>query len=300
MSGIWDRTLVYLGLREETDDAHDDHGEAAVARFDADADPHAEHAPRRPAQRRQVAAPDEDGGETPSGERARASRPVAGEPRRSRPGEATGGGRTPSGGDRDGGTPAVPGGDDRRSERSRPSPGRSRETATTASTSGGPAAGTGRPPGSSDPAATRDVPRGARRDPAPVPSAGRPLRREPERTGGSNVTRLPSSDVHVLPVPRGATVRVEIVTISAFDEVEQVGRAARAGELVLFDLRDADATTARRVIDFASGIVYALHGKLDRVGPRAFLLRPRGVEVPAEERQRLDERGYQVPAGSEA
>jgi cell division inhibitor SepF len=297
MSGIWDRTLVYLGLREETDDVYDDRGEEAVARFDADADPHAEHAPRRPAQRREVAAPDEDGAEASSGERTRASRPAAGEPRRSRRGDEAGGARTPSGGDRDGATRAVPGGDDRRPERSRPSPERSRETATTASASRAPAAGTGRPSSPSDPAAGA---RGVRRDPAPVPPAGRPLRREPERTDGSNVTRLPSSEVHVLPVPRGATVRVEIVSISAFDEVEQVGRAARAGELVLFELRDADATTARRVVDVASGIVYALHGKLDRVGPRAFLLRPRGVEVPAEERQRLHERGYQLPAGSEA
>lgn len=292
MSGLWDRTLVYLGLREETDDDYDgayddaaaDRGDPAVARFDADTDPHAERAPQRPAARRRAAAEtDDDGPATPApaSESSRASRTAAGERRGAR---------------------AATSADDRTSERFRPTSERTRGTASTTGSSRGSSAGT-EPLRSASAAAAparREVPRSARQDPAPDPAADRPIRRESERGDGSNVTRLPSPDVHVLPVPRGAAVRVEIVTITAFDEVEQVGRRVRAGEPVLFDLRDADATTARRVVDVASGIVYGLHGRLERVGPRAFLVRPRGVEVPEEERRRLDELGYRVPAGSEA
>jgi cell division inhibitor SepF len=56
MSGVWDRTLVYLGLREEPDHAFDDLSEDEVARFDADHDPDAAHAPPRPADLRRASA----------------------------------------------------------------------------------------------------------------------------------------------------------------------------------------------------------------------------------------------------
>jgi cell division inhibitor SepF len=277
MSGLWDRTLVYLGLREETDDAYDDAfdepGEATVARFDADTDPHAERAPQRPADRRR-AAPDR----TADADRAsgtdrpgRSERPVdRSEGRSERPADRT---------------------------EDRPRTRASREDARTTGT------GAARRAASTGPSAPRDDTdraddRGARRTTG-TPSA-RPTRRDPSGPDGSNVTRLPGSDVHVLPVTRGPSVHVEIVNVATFDEVEQVGRRARAGEPVLFDLRDADTTTARRVVDFVSGTVYALRGRLERVGARAFLVRPRGVELPEQERERLAEQGYRVPAGSEA
>jgi cell division inhibitor SepF len=271
MSGLWDRTLVYLGLREESDEVHDEveaaRGDPAVATFDADADPHAERAPRRPAERRRTSAAEPNteptAERTSEGERARAGRPAV---------TRTGGG-------------------DRTTERPRPSSERTRGAAAPS--------GSSRSPGGTEPRRGQSTAAAAARA-IPETAPDRPVRREPGRADSSNVTRLPNSEVHVLPVTRGASVHVAIVIITAFDEVEQVGRRVRAGEPVLFDLRDADATTARRVVDFASGIVYGLHGRLDRVASRAFLVRPRGVEVPGEERRRLAEHGYRVPAGSEA
>jgi cell division inhibitor SepF len=275
MSGLWDRTLVYLGLREETDDAYDDAfdepGEATVARFDADTDPHAERAPQRPADRRRT-APDlaADTARAPGSDRPRRSEPPVdrSEGRSERPADRT---------------------------EDRPRTRASREDARTT--------GTARRTASTGPSTPRDDAaraddRGSRR--ATGATSARPTRRDPADPDGSNVTRLPGSDVHVLPVTRGPSVHVEIVNVATFDEVEQVGRRVRAGEPVLFDLRDADTTTARRVVDFASGTVYALRGRLERVGARAFLVRPRGVELPEQERERLAEQGYRVPAGSEA
>jgi cell division inhibitor SepF len=304
MSGLWDRTLVYLGLREESEDAYDDvyddRGEPSVARFDADTDPHAEQAPQRPAERRR-AAPVEPAAEaerTPSPGGGRAARPVAGDRRTSRPGESDNGARPVK--ERDRGTRAPTSAGDRPTPRTRVGSDRARGAAPTGSSRTPTAAAEPIRGAGSDAAAAPEAPRGIGREAAPEPEPSPPVRRDPERSSGPRVTRSASSDVHVLPVTRGVPVHVQIVTITAFDEVEQVGQRVRAGEPVLFDLRDADATTARRVVDFASGIVFGLHGGLDRVGRRAFLVRPRGVELPAEERGRLADLGYRVPAGSEA
>jgi cell division inhibitor SepF len=297
MSGLWDRTLVYLGLREESEDAYDDvyddRGEPSVARFDADTDPHAEQAPPRPAERRRVAPvePAGDAERSPGSEGGRAARPVASDRRTSRPGEPDNGARPVK--DRDRGARAATSAGDRPPQRTRVGPDRVRGGATPTGSSRTSTAATEPVRG-----AGSEAPSGREAASEPVPS--RPIRREPERSSGPRLTRAASSDVHVLPVTRGAPVHVEIVTITAFDEVEQVGQRVRAGEPVLFDLRAADATTARRVVDFAAGIVFGLHGRLDRVARRAFLVRPRGVELPAEERGRLADLGYRMPPGSEA
>jgi FtsZ-interacting cell division protein YlmF len=293
MSGLWDRTLVYLGLREEREDAYDDvyddRGDAPVARFDADDDPHAERAPRRPAERRRAAAVDPvaDAEPTPPTPRGRSRRPAA--PDRG-DGPAT---------DPDPGTRPPASAARRPSERSDGGADRVSGAPTTGSSRTSSAA-TEPVRAPSDTPARREVARSSPQDSPAAPAPSRPIRRDPERPDGSNVTRLPRSDVHVLPVPRGASVQVEIVTVIAFDEVEAVGQRVRAGEPVLFDLRDADATTSRRVVDFVSGLVFGLHGRLERVASRAFLVRPRGVELSAAERERLGARGYRVPAGSEA
>lgn len=53
------------------------------------------------------------------------------------------------------------------------------------------------------------------------------------------------------------------------------------------DLSDVDRELARRLIDFSSGMCYALGGNMERVTPGVYLLTPSGVEVSAEERRRL-------------
>jgi cell division inhibitor SepF len=55
------------------------------------------------------------------------------------------------------------------------------------------------------------------------------------------------------------------------------------------------------VVDFIAGLTYASHGKLTKVGRRAFLLVPDGVDLPADDQRRLSDLGYRVAsAGSEA
>lgn len=118
-------------------------------------------------------------------------------------------------------------------------------------------------------------------------------------------TEVPAGNVRRLPVPEPGTphvramqgnVRVAVLPITAFEEVERVGERYRSGQPVLFDLRDAEPAVARRVLDFVSGVTYALRGRLVPAGSRCFLLVPDGVDVPLDERHRLSDMGYRVPA----
>lgn len=116
----------------------------------------------------------------------------------------------------------------------------------------------------------------------------------------AQVRPLRPRDVHVRAVASSPVAPVAVVEIAAFDDVEAVAARYRSGQPVLFDLAEADRTDARRVVDFVSGLTYALDGSLTKVGTRAFLLVPDGLELADEERGRLSTLGYRLPAGSGA
>ncbi|MEX2549646.1 MAG: cell division protein SepF [Nitriliruptoraceae bacterium] len=120
----------------------------------------------------------------------------------------------------------------------------------------------------------------------------------PVAGGDDNVRPLRAPDP-VGPGP-GAASRVAVVEVARFDDVEAVGARYRTGQAVLFDVSGASSATARRAVDFVAGLTYALRGKLHKVGSRAFLLVPDGVELLHEERRRLTDLGYRLPTGSDA
>ena len=93
-----------------------------------------------------------------------------------------------------------------------------------------------------------------------------------------------------------AGARVGVVQAMSFDDAEQVGSRYRLGQPVLLDLSGLDPKTGRRLLDFVSGVIYALRGAIKPAGDRAFLLVPDGIEVPPEERRRLADMGYTTDA----
>jgi cell division inhibitor SepF len=116
-------------------------------------------------------------------------------------------------------------------------------------------------------------------------------------TAESNVRPLRAADAgHVR---GGSGARLSVVEVEVFDDVEMVGARYRDDRPVLFDLSSTDRATARRVVDFVSGLTYALHGRMHKVGTRAFLLVPEGVRLPDDELRRLTTLGYQLPTGSD-
>lgn len=139
-------------------------------------------------------------------------------------------------------------------------------------------------------------PRPVRPAAGPGPLPGTETRPEPSGT----VRPLHRGDPHVRPVPDLPVARAAVVEVARFDDVEAVGARYRSGQPVVFDLGEADAVDARRVVDFVSGLTYALDGSLTKIGARAFLLIPDGVRLADEERRRLTSLGYRPPAGSDA
>ncbi len=87
-------------------------------------------------------------------------------------------------------------------------------------------------------------------------------------------------------------VRVHIVEPRSFNDAQQIGDKFKANIPVILNLQASDPELSKRLIDFASGLTYGLDGGMQRVAERVFLLTPSNVDVSAEERRRLQERGF--------
>ncbi len=86
-------------------------------------------------------------------------------------------------------------------------------------------------------------------------------------------------------------VRVHLVLPRSFNDAQQIADKFKEAVPVILNLQATDQELSKRLIDFASGLTYALNGGMQRVADKVFLLTPRNVEVSAEERARLLERG---------
>ena len=85
--------------------------------------------------------------------------------------------------------------------------------------------------------------------------------------------------------------KVHLVSPSRFNDAKEVGDHLRDGVPVIANLDDIDRDLRRRLVDFCSGLAYAIDGKMERVGDNVFLITPSNVEVSAEERRQLTEHG---------
>ena len=98
----------------------------------------------------------------------------------------------------------------------------------------------------------------------------------------------------VTPFPRGAAgadlpaeAMHKIVTVRPriYRDARSVGDPFREGVPVIMNLTDADPADAQHLVDFASGLIHALYGKLEKITPRVFLLSPASVEVARDGRE---------------
>jgi cell division inhibitor SepF len=90
----------------------------------------------------------------------------------------------------------------------------------------------------------------------------------------------------------GGDVRVHFVAPKSFNDVQDVADKFKDAIPVILNLQSTDTDLAKRLIDFSSGLTYALDGGMQRIADKVFLLTPRNVEVSAEERARLVEKGF--------
>ena len=114
-------------------------------------------------------------------------------------------------------------------------------------------------------------------DPEPEPSrAASSRRRRPE----------------LQPVPaQTSSVRVHLVVPRSFNDAQTIADRFKDYTPVILNLQGIDSELSKRLIDFASGLTYALDGGMQRIADKVFLLTPANVEVSAEQRAQLLERG---------
>jgi len=100
--------------------------------------------------------------------------------------------------------------------------------------------------------------------------------------------------VRTIPTHRPAAASGEIHKSEPkrFNEAREVADRFKRGVPVIMNLQSTDDTIARRLVDFASGLVYGLDGKIEMVANRVYLLTPADVEVSAEERERIAEGAF--------
>ena len=91
---------------------------------------------------------------------------------------------------------------------------------------------------------------------------------------------------------RDGDVRVHLVVPKSFNDAQQVADKFKDAIPVILNLQGSETELSKRLIDFASGLTYALDGGMQRIADKVFMLTPRNVEISAEERARLIEKGF--------
>jgi cell division inhibitor SepF len=102
----------------------------------------------------------------------------------------------------------------------------------------------------------------------------------------------PSQVVRAVEPARPVRVEVNLVVPKNFNDAQQIADKFKVDIPVIVNLQGSDTELAKRLIDFCSGLTYAMDGGMQRVGDKIFLLTPRNVEVSAEEKARLVEKGF--------
>jgi cell division inhibitor SepF len=90
----------------------------------------------------------------------------------------------------------------------------------------------------------------------------------------------------------GSDIQVHLVIPRNFNDAQQVADQFKRSVPVILNLQTADHELSKRMIDFCSGLTYALDGGMQRIAEKMFLLTPRNVEVSAEEKARLIDKGF--------
>lgn len=109
--------------------------------------------------------------------------------------------------------------------------------------------------------------------------------------GATSMSESPEAIIRTIPKTpsAGAIHRAEP---KRFNEARELGERFKDGVPVIMNLQGTEDSIARRLVDFASGLVFAQNGKIELVAQRVYLLTPADVEVSAEERERIKEGGF--------
>jgi len=135
----------------------------------------------------------------------------------------------------------------------------------------------------------------------PPPAAPPRRSRRPERSSsyedeGATTAVLPPRDARESREEVTTAVKVHLIAPRSFNDAQQIADRFKNAIPVIINLQTAEPELSKRLIDFGSGLTYALDGGMQRIAEKVFLLTPKNVEVSAEDRARLVENGFFNPS----
>jgi cell division inhibitor SepF len=92
--------------------------------------------------------------------------------------------------------------------------------------------------------------------------------------------------------PPAPAYRITTVHPRTYNEARTIGERYREGCPVIMNLTELDDADAKRLVDFAAGLIFGLRGSIERVTAKVFLLSPQDVDVTAEDKARIREGGF--------
>ena len=120
------------------------------------------------------------------------------------------------------------------------------------------------------------------------PTGTLPMPDRSESASPASTGEAPSGSVRTIPI---TSAKPHVVAPRTFNDAQQLADRFKADQPVIVNLQTANRDLARRIIDFVSGLCYALGGKMEKVADQVYLLATSHVNLAEEERQRLQERG---------
>ena len=128
-------------------------------------------------------------------------------------------------------------------------------------------------------------------------AASRPVSTAPATRGNLATDTAVHADVrHEVrpadPVSVSDLYRITTLHPRSYNDARRIGEEFRDGVPVIMNLSDMDDAEAKRLVDFAAGLAFALRGSFDKVATKVFLLSPADIDVSAEERRRIAEAGF--------
>ena len=115
-----------------------------------------------------------------------------------------------------------------------------------------------------------------RRAPAPAPRPVTPI----------NEQRAPA------PTALADLARIEMIAPQNYNDARPIGESFRSGVPVIMNLSDISDDDAKRLVDFAAGLVFAVHGTINRITAKVFLLSPENVDVSDEDKAAIAAGGF--------
>ena len=121
--------------------------------------------------------------------------------------------------------------------------------------------------------------------------AARRWRRAP-CSGPTTAAYVTEHPLEPAPPQQVELARITTLHPRTYNEARTIGEHFREGTPVIMNLTEMVDSDARRLVDFAAGLIFGLRGSIDKVTNKVFLLSPANVEVTAEDKARIAERGF--------